>query len=287
MHTPTYFTQQDGLTIHRLSSTCRIILFVCTVLLFSGCQGDEEEDQSPLDIEVNFAVNVGEDNFQCGVAYDNLGATRSTVSFTDMRFYVYDVNLVDQDGNSVPLDLLQDEVWQYDTIALLDFEDGCENGNSALNSKIIGQVPYGRYQGIRFSIGVPPELNSNETILEGRGSPLNLNAMFWSWRSGYKYLRLDTDLPFFRVHLGANACDEEFNCDELNIATFSFDRFDPTSDQIQLDIQTLLQDSDLTQNTEGTAPGCMGQSDDPDCQKIFNYFNLTDRATSAFSIISP
>ena len=255
-----------------------------SVYLLAGCQEDPVGDQGPIEVEVQFKAMVGDDIFQCGVTYSDQGATQSAVAFTDLRFYVYDVSLIDRDGESVRLELTQDGIWQHDMITLLDFEDGCENGNSALNGTVRGQVPAGQYRGLTFSVGVPPELNSNETMLEGRGSPLNLNAMFWSWRSGYKYLRLDTDLPFFRVHLGASACDDEFSCEEPNIATFTFDRFDHESDQVSLDIQTLLSDSDLTQNTEDTAPGCMGQGDDPDCQKIYPYFNLGEGDTSAFSI---
>ena len=147
-----------------------------------------------------------------------------------------------------------------------------------------GHVPAGQYQGLSFSVGVPAAMNSGETMLEGRGSPLNLSAMFWSWHSGYKYMRLDTDLPFYRVHLGASACDDDFNCEEPNIATFSFESFDHKTEQVQLDLKTLLSDSDLTQNTEDTPPCCMGQGDDPDCQVVFNHFNLGEPGPSAFSV---
>ncbi len=267
-------------------SNIRLHSLLAISIIISGCQMDQTVDDEPITVEVKFAVNVGQESFECGQSYENLGATRSTVAFTDMRFYVYNVKLINDDGQSVALNLMQDEIWQNGMVALLDFEDGCENGNEALNASIIGQVPKGQYQGLEFSVGLPPELNSPETILEGRGSPLNLNAMFWSWRSGYKYLRLDTDLPFFRVHLGASACDDDFNCDDYNIASFSFDRFDHSSEQVLLDLDTLLSDSDLTQNAEGTPPGCMGQRDDPDCQKIYKHFNLGNGNTNAFSITS-
>lgn len=255
-------------------------------LCFIGCREENTDPQQVLDVEINFEVVVGDEPFRCGVSYNALGSTSSTVAFHDMRFYVYDVSLIDEDGKQAKLELEQDGVWQNEEIALLDFEDGCENGNEALNSIIKGTIPQGSYRGLSFSIGIPPELNTPETILEGRGSPLNLNAMYWSWRSGYKYMRLDTDLPFFRFHLGANACDDAFVCDEPNVPTFEFERFNHRSEKILLDLKTLLSDSDLTQNTEGTAPGCMGQSDDPDCQKIFDHFNLGGGDSLAFSVIA-
>src|SRR5690606_39726454 len=37
-------------------------------------------------------------------------------------------------------------------------------------------------------------------------SPLNFTAMFWSWQSGYKFLRVDTADDTFRVHLGSTGC---------------------------------------------------------------------------------
>lgn len=260
-----------------------ILLMLSASFVPLGCESDETE-QGPLDIEIHFAAMVGGDPFKCGETYSDQGTKQTDVAFTDLRFYVYDVSLIDNNGDLIPLSLEQDEVWQQGQVALLDFEDGCENGNAALNASVRGQVPGGRYKGVVFSVGLPPDLNSPETALEGRGSPLNISAMFWSWRSGYKYLRLDTDLPSFRVHLGANACDDDFSCDEPNIATFSFEGFDYQSDQISLDLQELLSDSDLTQNAEGTAPGCMGQGDDPDCQYIYDHFNLGEGDTSAFTV---
>lgn len=270
-----------------LPLTLRLISAFWLSLSLSCCEegNSEEESSAPVEVEISFEVRVGELPFQCGETFEEVGASASSLTFTDLRFFVHDLSLINSNGDLTPLVLTEDDVWQRDQVALLDFEDGCENGNGVLNTSVKGVLPAGSYEGVQFSVGVPAALNSPETALEGRGSPLNLSAMFWSWRSGYKYLRLDTDLSSFRIHLGANACESDFVCAEPNIATFTLEGYQADRDLISLDLKTLLQDSDLTENTEGTAPGCMGQSDDPDCVGIFNHFNLGEEGfPSAFKV---
>ncbi len=258
---------------------------VCVALLgvyIAACGSPNA--QEPSAVEINFSVSVGDQPFACGEVVSGMGSTETEFSFTDMRAYVHDLNWVTDDGSLVPIELEEDGIWQRDGVALLDFEDGCENGTAQMNTSVRGLALPGRYQAIQFSVGVPVELNSSETVLENRGSPLNQSALFWSWRSGYKYVRLDTDSRFFRFHLGAVDCDEDFTCDHVNIPTFRLAGFDAERDEINLDVRRLLRDADLSQNTMGTAPGCMGDPADPDCTEIFAVFGLGDSEESAFNV---
>ena len=45
---------------------------------------------------------------------------QSPVQLTDLRFYVYDVHLIDADGQPHALELIADDTWQRDGLALLD-----------------------------------------------------------------------------------------------------------------------------------------------------------------------
>lgn len=260
-------------------------LGVMCAFLVAGCGEDGAEGPTTTRVEIRFDARVNGAEFECGVSYGGLGVNDEALAFSDMRFFVHDLVLLGPNGEEAPVTLIEDGVWQRDGVALLDFEDGCENGTTQVNHSVLGEAPEGEWTGLRFSVGVPPSLNSSETVLEGRGSPLNLSAMFWSWRSGYKYVRLDTDSPFFRFHLGAVGCDDEFQCDEVNIPTFTIDGLDINTDAVALDIGELLADSDLSQNTEGTAPGCMGESSDADCTPIFARFGLGQATPSAFSAL--
>ncbi|MDD2700988.1 MAG: metallo-mystery pair system four-Cys motif protein [Sideroxydans sp.] len=143
-------------------------------------------------VELRFAVKVGDAPFACGRSYEGIGTTKSRITPSDLRFYVSEVALIDARGNAVPLQLEQDGVWQYRNLALLDFEDGtgpCRNGNSGLHTSVVGSLPKGDYRGLRFTLGVPFDLNHGDPTIAY--SPLNLSAMFWVWQSGYRFVKID------------------------------------------------------------------------------------------------
>ena len=266
----------------------RVLTLSHTVLmlfLIGSLSCASEEEAPDKAVSISFSVTVGDAPFVCGQTYEGLGSTGTPMGFVDMRFYIHDLALLDANGTEYPIAMDSDGIWQRDGVALLDFEDGCENGTLQVNTSVTGIVPNGNHVGIRFSVGVPPELNSSETVLEGRGSPLNQAAMFWSWKSGYKYVRLDGDTGPFRFHLGASSCSADFECDEMNIPTVTLDGFESSSHVVQLDVAELVKGTDISKNTPSTAPGCMGESSDPDCEDIFIRVGLGEGAAqTAWSV---
>lgn len=166
-------------------------LSTATLLLFTA---------SPVlaqtqNIAIQFQGQVGNLDFTCGFSYTNLGADLATATPTDFRLYVANAALITTDGTLVPITLTQDGKWQHDVVALLDFENkthGCANGTAEMNTQIVGTVPVGDYQGLTFSLGVPYDLNHEDATLAP--SPLNLTSMWWNWRGGYKFLRVDLDV---------------------------------------------------------------------------------------------
>lgn len=142
-------------------------------------------------VTLRFQAKVGNQPFRCGESY-SLGTPAKRVTPTDFRFYVTDVALIDASGRAVPVTLQQDGKWQYQSVALLDFEDksaSCANGTQEVRDRVIGTVPPGTYRGIQFSLGVPFALNHADATLAA--SPLNLTSLWWNWRGGYKFLRID------------------------------------------------------------------------------------------------
>lgn len=224
---------------------------------------------------LTFAVKVGAEDFTCGVTYTGLGSTGDgELTIVDMRLYVYGVTLIADDGTTESLEMEDTGVWQTSGVALLDFEDGCgDAGTTEVNATITGMAPNKNYTGVEFSVGIPPELNSMETVLENRGSPLNLSSMYWSWQSGYKFIRIDT-MNNFRVHLGSGGCGEDFNCTAPNQPTIRIEGMDLSSQAITLDVAALVANTDVTQNTEETAPGCMAGPEDPECFGVFDALGL-------------
>ena len=106
-------------------------------------------------VSIRFRAVVGDRELACGRSYAGLGATKSTITPQDFRFYVHNARLVDEAGREVEIDLRQDGKWQLDDVALLDFEDAsgaCSNGTPETNRGIVGTVTGGgRYRGLRWS----------------------------------------------------------------------------------------------------------------------------------------
>jgi uncharacterized repeat protein (TIGR04052 family) len=237
-------------------------------------------------VSIDFEARVGPEVFDCAGTYTGLGTTVAEATITDFRLYVHDVELI-VNGTGIPVTLDQDELWQYQNVALLDFESGsgsCANGTAEMNTKITGTVPAGEidanpYEGIRFKVGVPFELNHADATTAP--SPLNFTALFWSWNGGYKFMRADS-LPAgagtsFNIHIGSTECQDDgsggvSSCGKPNRPQIELTGKDPLVTKIVVDYAGLVQGSDLTQNS-GPA-GCMSGAADPECGPVFESLGL-------------
>jgi uncharacterized repeat protein (TIGR04052 family) len=232
-------------------------------------------------IALQFRPVVGDQDFVCGDVYEDMGATHSQLLAQDFRMYVSNVRLVTPQGAEVPLALDQTKSLQTDDVALLDFENGCGNGTPATNLEVIGTVPPGMYTGLRFTLGVPFALNhGNAATAPG---PLAVEAMFWSWQGGYKFMRIDAVNPAippagktYRVHVGSTGCHGDpprepvTACDRPNRAEVRFDAFDPDANVVVVDLRALFAGTDLvTVDPNDLAPGCMSDVLDADCDPVF------------------
>ena len=238
-------------------------------------------------VQLSFSGEENGEAFSCGSNYQ-LGNANTPVVVNDFRLYVSDIVLTDTHGNSVPLILEQDDKWQLDTVALLDFESGtdnCSNGTVETNSVVRGTVPAGDYTGVEFSIGVPFRLNHGDPTLQG--SPLNLTAMFWNWRGGYKFMKFDmtlvsstSDASGWVLHLGSTRCASATRtvapseCLHGNRIKVKVDAFDSEQHILVIDPAAVLTASDISQNAVDTSPGCMSFPEDADCEPVFALLGL-------------
>jgi uncharacterized repeat protein (TIGR04052 family) len=113
----------------------------------------------------------------------------------NLQFYVYDIELIDAQGRPEPLRLDTVASWQSADVALLDLAGGA---GTQRNTSIRGRLKAGTYTGIRFTVGVPFALNHANPLTAA--APLDRGEMFWTWQSGYKFLRADS------FHLGSTGC---------------------------------------------------------------------------------
>jgi hypothetical protein len=113
--------------------------------------------QTTQPVTLQFRGTVGNQAFQCDKTY-SIGTPATAVNPADFRFYVSDIALIDTQGRTVPVTLQQDQKWQHQNVALLDFENKtgmCTNGTTETNDRIVGTVPTGNYKGVKFTLGVP------------------------------------------------------------------------------------------------------------------------------------
>jgi uncharacterized repeat protein (TIGR04052 family) len=264
----------------------RRFLVAALALAGFGCDsssgGEGGTGGTSQSVTIDFAAMVADQVFVCGTTYDNLGADDSSLELSDFRFYVQGLELKNADGDYVAIDLDTDgNIWQVDNVALLDFEEGCTNfGDEATNRVVTGTVPEGSYDGLRFKMGVPFELNhANPAIAE---PPLNLTPMHWDWQGGYKFLRIDTgtfSMTDWRMHLGSTGCDGDqlaggtTTCTTPNRVDVEFEAFDPESDTVVADFAQLVEGAALDVHQDGTV-GCMALPSDSDCAPLFENLGL-------------
>ncbi|MBW4554307.1 MAG: metallo-mystery pair system four-Cys motif protein [Aphanocapsa sp. GSE-SYN-MK-11-07L] len=250
--------------------------------------------ESTQAVTIRFAAKVGDQPFACGSNYP-LGKQATPQTLSDFRFYVSDLALIDAAGKTIPVTLAQDGKWQYQTVALLDFEDktgACANGTTEIRDRVTGSVPKGNYRGLKFTLGIPFALNHSDAALAR--SPLNLTGLWWNWQLGYKFARIDLQSPAmqtmasqhqghgagFPIHLGSTGCQSETSseqpksCNHPNRATVVLTGFNLNQNLVVADLERLVAATDLTQNQAKTAPGCMSEPEDQDCLGIMAKLGL-------------
>lgn len=263
-----------------------VILLSTLAMAGVGCSDSDDGDggsggEGTMDVSVSFAAVVGSEPFVCGTTYDNLGADDASLELSDFRFYVQSVALKNEADDYVPV-TLEGSDWQSQGTTLIDFEDGCTDlGNEPTNLTVVGTVPRGTYDGLRFEMGVPFESNHENPATAP--PPLNLTSMHWNWQGGYKFLRIDTGNfsdTDWRMHLGSTACDGDpvsggtTACGTPNRVEVELASFDPNNDVVLADFAALVDGAQLDFNQGGTPVGCMAGPMDSDCAALFDNLGL-------------
>ena len=260
------------------------LMALCAVGL--GCGDDSNSSSTRQQVEISYAAVVGDQPFACGNRYDNLGANDTSLVLSDFRFYVQNVDMKNAAGAWIPVELDENE-FQTTGVALLDFEDCASMGNEDLNGLVTGSLPAGEYDGLRFTMGVPFEMNHvNHSTAP---SPLNLTSLFWNWQGGYKFLRIDSGQfseTDWRMHLGSTGCVGDAmaggvtECANGNRVTVEFASFDPSVNTVVADYEALVEGAALDQN-EAADAGCMAKPADTDCGPLFANLGLPFGGTPA------
>ncbi len=155
-------------------------------------------------VELKVALMVGDKPLVMGQTYTNPAGNTYEVNL--LRFYITQVALVKRDGSEV----------RADGLHLVEFSPTTPQELAVMKMN----VPAGEYAGIRFSIGVPRELNHLDVVHQK--APLGMDSgMYWSWNPGYifyrfegKYLKGTTPTPFL-MHMGTDSLMQNIQLADL------------------------------------------------------------------------
>lgn len=113
--------------------------------------------------------------------------------------------------------------------------------------------------------------------------------MFWNWRGGYKFVRIDmvpkdkaeSGPKGWFLHRGSTMCKSGGKtdapaapCKNPNLMAVSFDGFDPAKQTLVIDPAPVVAEADMRSNTPQTSPGCMSFLNDPDCDTVMTKLGL-------------
>jgi uncharacterized repeat protein (TIGR04052 family) len=197
---------------------CVSLVFLCLwALLLGGCTPSADLTKAKsIDIEIwHQGAPISCDEFQYN---------QQNWQIQQLAYFISEIQFIAPNSQQQPQ--LKATSWQGENVVLIkaQLDDCVVKPDSAidpstiedsaakllrLNQQIVFESPVDLQTAkeLSFSLGVPFELNHQNPI--SQPSPLNLPSMFWSWRTGHKFFRLDlqgnnTNWVF---HLGSVGCE--------------------------------------------------------------------------------
>ncbi|MGJ8681200.1 MbnP family copper-binding protein [Paraglaciecola sp.] len=265
-----------------------ILLMVCDT---SVSQGPVINKNYSLNVGVSLMYQEGLVNCKDGLLGFQIGKEFIRVEY--FAFYLHGFEVTQNDNQS--LVQLDENVWQSNGTALIKFDSGC-NQNPTLRAEVSNQtiratLPQSfinkisqidnQATALKFKIGVPFEQNHLNPLVQD--SPMNVSNMFWSWRNGYKFIRLDmsSNKNGFAFHLGSIGCQSSSSvrspkspCSVSNVIDTSVQLTEPLrpNDQNELpDINITVNLDALLMNSQiQREDSCMfnGIQQQEQCQKL-------------------
>lgn len=170
-----------------------LLLLLAATIGFTACKKEEEitpGDKGTLTLEMEHVF--GSNEFELNAANYYTTAAGEQVKFSTFKYYVSNIVLTKSDGST----------WvQPESYYLVNAADAASTMLS------IADVPAGDYTGVTFTIGVDSTRNVSGAQT---GALSTTNGMFWSWNSGYIFLKAEGECPqssdsSFVYHIGGYA----------------------------------------------------------------------------------
>jgi hypothetical protein len=180
--------------IRSLFLTC----FAIISLSFAGCEKNEQEiTMEKLSFHIH---NVsGGNEIKYGNTYTDNSGRKFSVSL--LRYYISNIVLIKDGGEEYPI------TGKYLLVS------------PEMDSYELGEVPSGKYQGLRYYLGIDSITNHADPTVYPASDPLALQdpPMHWDWNSGYIFVQMEglydstaaatgtPTSPYF-FHIGMDMC---------------------------------------------------------------------------------
>lgn len=261
-----------------------LFIISCLIALISSC--------SKLDEAQSIAFEVWHDGSPLDCK--KFESHQQDWTIQQLAFFISNVQLSAQ--GSVLKPQLSTTPWQTDGVVLLQpYLADCETEladetqtelgkqvsaealktNNAL--QFAAPVNLDSAQQLSFTLAVPFELNHQNPLLQP--SPLNLPSMFWSWRSGHKFFRLDMQGAnnSWVFHLGSVGCSAastmrspQEQCVQPNRVRFDLNKQDNGA-KLVLHLDRLIANTSLL-----GSDSCLFHSEQPSCDLLMSNLNTQD-----------
>jgi len=136
-----------------------------TSLSVFSCLDSNSESSSMVEknITIPFMAHSANTHLTCGTEMSELGSTDEIGKIKDFRLFIHDANLIDEDGDSYPI-TLEDNDFQTANVTLLSFmnkaADDCPSASGediSTNMNITGKykaLKNANLKGFRSNVGV-------------------------------------------------------------------------------------------------------------------------------------
>ncbi len=174
----------------------RVVMVFFVVAVLSSCDKTDSVPEGKL--QLVFTPRFGTEAFNTlqPYAYGNI----QSIKFSKFDFYITGITLLSAGGNTI----LEDA-------GLIDIT-GTNASSAALN---LDGIKAGDYSGIKFSIGVIPELNVKEPKDFKSANPLSSTSHYWEAWNSYIFSKIEGVLDTsgaktydlgFAIHTGTDEC---------------------------------------------------------------------------------
>ena len=139
--------------------------------------GSDSSSDQPQSVSVQFAVTNGSTPVKCGDTLTGLGTTQASAAVHDLRFYITNLALVNDQGVAVPVTLDANE-WQLtrggETVSLIDLEDAYRGAERSISLRVPVVDAQGRVTLAerRLDVSIPKGVRAGQHLrLAGQGEP--------------------------------------------------------------------------------------------------------------------